>query len=88
MSIATKIETVSIWTDELTSLLALYREFTEEEHRHLDPADPHTVAVLISREHIGFALLHAIEDKAHQIQELAETAASTAYEQAHQHRSG
>ena len=77
--IATDIENVSIWLDELTALLQLYNEHRDNELDGVDPKAPSTVAVLITRQHLGFTLLRPIDDKASNIRELAVSTSQRAY---------
>lgn len=44
--------------------------------------EPYTVAALLSRQQLGLALLRAIEDKGHHIQEAAKAATDEAYKAA------
>lgn len=77
--IASALECISINLKELTALLQLYDEHREDELAAVDPKEPCTVAVLITRQDMGLALIRTIEDKAAHILELATSATRRAY---------
>ena len=60
-------------------MLQIYDEHREEELAGVDPKEPYTVAVLITRQELGLALLRAIEDKTNRLQELAAATMKRAY---------
>lgn len=80
VDIASALDNIAIGLDELTALLQIYDEHRENELTGVDPKEPYTVAVLITRQELGLALLRAIEDKANLLQELAVSTMKRAYE--------
>ena len=79
MEIASALDNITISLEELAALLQIYDEHREEELAGVDPKEPYTVAVLITRQELGSALLRAIEDKTNRLQELAAATMKRAY---------
>lgn len=82
VDIASALDNIAIGLAELTALLQLYDEHRENELAGVDPKEPYTVAVLITRQELGLALLRAIEDKTNRLQELAAATMKRAYSMA------
>ena len=80
--IASALDNITIGLEELAALLQIYDEHREEELAGVDPKEPYTVAVLITRQELGLALLRAIEDKTNRLQELAAATMKRAYSMA------
>lgn len=80
MEIVTDLDNISVGIEELTALLQLYNEHLGDELNAVDINQPWTVAVLINRKDLGFALLHAIEDKVAGIKDLTASTAQKAYD--------
>ena len=80
--IASALDNITIGLEELAALLQIYDEHREEELAGVDPKEPYTVAVLITRQELGLAMLRAIEDKTNRLQELAAATMKRAYSMA------
>lgn len=79
MEIASALDNITISLEELAALIQIYDEHREKELAGVDPKEPYTAAVLITRQELGLALLRAIEDKANRLQELAAATMKRAY---------
>lgn len=66
-NIATDLEDISIEMEQLTNLIILYFEHREDEMGGIDPEQPWTVQIALSRADLGLALLNAIETKTYSI---------------------
>lgn len=82
MELVSSIEILTVELENLASLLQLYDEHREGELQGVSLDEPYTVAVLLSRQHLGLALLRAIEDKVRHIQKAAMAATDEAYKAA------
>ena len=82
IELASTMEGLYIEIKEINSLLQLYDEHREAEFHNVSLDEPYTVEALLSRQHLGLALLRAIEDKARNIQKAAKKATDEAYKTA------